>query len=80
MTQRDKDGDGFLDHNEILQWILPEDFDHIHAEVEHLLREADANQVCIGSSIGTFVCLGLYTAWPWIWDRFLSPISNVIFK
>ena len=47
MTQRDKDGDGFLDHNEILQWILPEDYDHIHAEVEHLLREADLDQVCI---------------------------------
>lgn len=43
----DKDGDGYLDHQEITDWVLPEDFDHITEESKHLFEEADMNQVWI---------------------------------
>lgn len=40
-TYRDKDGDGFMDNEEVRSWILPPDFDHAEAEVRHLIYEAD---------------------------------------
>ncbi|CAH1393832.1 unnamed protein product [Nezara viridula] len=42
--QRDKDGDGFLDENEVKDWIVPQGFDHADAEARHLIFEADENQ------------------------------------
>ncbi|XP_014282381.1 calumenin isoform X2 [Halyomorpha halys] len=42
--QRDKDGDGFLDENEVKDWIVPQGFDHADAEARHLIFEADQNQ------------------------------------
>ncbi|KAL1506394.1 hypothetical protein ABEB36_005765 [Hypothenemus hampei] len=38
---RDKNGDGFMDEDEVKHWILPEDFDHAEAEARHLIYEAD---------------------------------------
>ncbi|XP_063978798.1 calumenin [Diachasmimorpha longicaudata] len=38
---RDKDKDGFMDSEEVKNWIIPEDFDHAEAEALHLIYEAD---------------------------------------
>lgn len=38
---RDKNGDGFMDEEEMKSWILPEGFDHADAEARHLIYEAD---------------------------------------
>lgn len=40
---RDKDGDGFMDEEEVKNWILPQDFDHAEAEARHLIYEADSD-------------------------------------
>lgn len=42
-TYRDKDGDGFMDEDEVKTWILPDDFDHAEAEARHLIYEADSD-------------------------------------
>lgn len=42
-TYRDKDGDGYMDAEEVKGWILPEDFDHAEAEARHLIYEADSD-------------------------------------
>lgn len=42
-TYRDKDGDGFLDFEEVKTWIIPADFDHAEAESRHLIFEADTD-------------------------------------
>ncbi|KAK2184111.1 hypothetical protein NP493_281g00049 [Ridgeia piscesae] len=42
----DKNGDGKLDKEEIKAWIIPDDYNHVEEESRHLIREADANQVC----------------------------------
>jgi Ca2+-binding EF-hand superfamily protein len=52
----DKDGDSYLDADEIFAWILPDDFDHAREESQHLIEAADINQVC-GSRIRMF-CVG----------------------
>lgn len=41
---RDKDGDGYLDRNEIRDWIIPPDYDHSDAEAKHLILESDGNK------------------------------------
>ncbi|XP_031836755.1 calumenin B scf [Nomia melanderi] len=40
---RDKDGDGFLDFEEVKAWINPADFDHAEVESRHLIYEADTD-------------------------------------
>lgn len=40
---RDKDGDGYMDEEEVKNWILPPDFDHSEAEARHLIYESDAD-------------------------------------
>jgi len=40
---RDKDGDGFMDKEEVRAWIVPEDYDHANAEAKHLMSEADGD-------------------------------------
>lgn len=42
-TYRDKDGDGYMDTEEVKNWILPPDFDHAEAEARHLIYEADSD-------------------------------------
>uniref|UniRef100_U5EW90 Reticulocalbin-3 n=1 Tax=Corethrella appendiculata TaxID=1370023 RepID=U5EW90_9DIPT len=42
-TFRDKDKDGFLSHDEVKEWITPQDFDHADAEARHLIYEADSD-------------------------------------
>lgn len=42
-TFRDKDHDGFLNNEEVKNWIIPQDFDHAEAESKHLIYEADAD-------------------------------------
>ena len=43
-SYRDKNGDGYLDRDEIREWIVPTDFDNADAEAKHLLYEADSNR------------------------------------
>ncbi|XP_037052536.1 calumenin isoform X1 [Bradysia coprophila] len=40
---RDKDKDGFMNMEEVKDWIIPPDFDHAEAEARHLIYEADSN-------------------------------------
>ncbi|XP_049835861.1 calumenin [Schistocerca gregaria] len=40
---RDKDGDGFMDKEEVKNWIIPPDFDHAEAEARHLIYESDSD-------------------------------------
>ncbi|XP_014232281.1 calumenin [Trichogramma pretiosum] len=40
---RDKDGDGFMDNEEVRNWIIPANFDHAEAEARHLIYEADSD-------------------------------------
>lgn len=42
-TYRDKDGDGYMDTEEVKNWIIPPDFDHAEAEARHLIYEADSD-------------------------------------
>ncbi|KAK0084302.1 hypothetical protein PV325_007297 [Microctonus aethiopoides] len=42
-SYRDKDNDGFMDADEVKNWIIPEDFDHAEAEARHLIYEADSD-------------------------------------
>lgn len=42
-NHRDLDKDGYLNEEEVKQWIAPHDFDHSEAEAKHLLFEADVD-------------------------------------
>ncbi|XP_028305005.1 calumenin-A [Gouania willdenowi] len=41
---RDKNGDGKMDREETLDWILPSDYDLAEAEAQHLMHQSDANK------------------------------------
>lgn len=41
---RDKDRSGYLEFEEVKNWILPPDFDHSEAEARHLVYESDVNR------------------------------------
>lgn len=43
-THRDANGDGFMDKDEIREWIAPPDYDHSDAEAKHLVLESDADK------------------------------------
>lgn len=40
---RDKNNDGWLNSDEVREWIVPQDFDHAEAESRHLIYEADSD-------------------------------------
>ncbi|XP_071552782.1 calumenin-B [Panulirus ornatus] len=40
---RDKNGDGYLDEDEVKGWIIPPDYNHADAEAKHLIYEADSD-------------------------------------
>lgn len=40
---RDKNKDGYMDLEEVKEWIIPADFDHSEAESKHLINEADSD-------------------------------------
>ncbi|XP_055631092.1 calumenin [Toxorhynchites rutilus septentrionalis] len=40
---RDKNKDGFMNQEEVRDWIIPADFDHAEAEARHLIYEADSD-------------------------------------
>ncbi|KAG7156579.1 Calumenin-like [Homarus americanus] len=40
---RDKNGDGYLDEEEVKGWIIPPDYNHSEAEAKHLVYEADSD-------------------------------------
>ncbi|RWS07593.1 calumenin-like protein [Dinothrombium tinctorium] len=48
---RDKNKDGFMDRDEIREWIIPPDYDHSEAEAKHLILESDTDQVSYFSFI-----------------------------
>ena len=41
----DKDGDGKLNKEEIYRWLVPDDYDHVVDESNHLFSEADDDKV-----------------------------------
>ena len=59
---RDKNGDGFMDKDEIKEWIIPPDYDHSESEAKHLLRESDSDKVCINCVHGLLLILNDRTA------------------
>ena len=42
---RDKDRDGFLDREEVQQWIMPDDYENAQAEAKHLVYMSDQDGV-----------------------------------
>jgi len=42
-NHRDTDKDGFLNKEEVGNWIIPPDYDHSEAEAKHLINEADTD-------------------------------------
>ena len=45
-TFRDKDRNGQMDRQEVMDWIIPPDYDHAIAEAKHLIHESDVDKVC----------------------------------
>jgi Ca2+-binding EF-hand superfamily protein len=43
VNDRDKDGDGRLNKQELREWIMPENYDHAKAEATHLIYESDVD-------------------------------------
>lgn len=43
-TYRDKNKDGMMDRNEVMDWIIPPDYDHTRAEAKHLIYNSDINK------------------------------------
>lgn len=41
----DLNKDGYLDNQEIQQWIAPNDVEFINEEIEHLINHIDENKV-----------------------------------
>eukprot|EP00794_Sanderia_malayensis_P018123 gene18123-19933_t len=41
---RDLNKDGKMDREEVKNWILPPDYDHVSAEVKHLIQESDTDK------------------------------------
>lgn len=41
---RDKDNSGYLENEEVKNWILPSEYDHAEGEAKHLIESADSNQ------------------------------------
>ena len=44
-TYRDLNHDGFMDRDEVQQWIQPPDYDQAKSEAKHLMFESDADKV-----------------------------------
>ncbi|CAG5132821.1 unnamed protein product [Candidula unifasciata] len=44
LSFRDKNKDGKMDKTEVMDWIIPPDYDHSVAEAKHLIFEADVNK------------------------------------
>lgn len=44
MEFRDKNKDGYMDQQEVQDWIIPPDYDHSEAEGKHLISEADLDR------------------------------------
>jgi len=42
---RDLNHNGFMDRDEVQQWISPSDYDHVKVEAKHLMVQADADKV-----------------------------------
>jgi len=42
--KRDEDKDGYLSENEVKNWIVPNQYDHVQSEIVHLMKEADDDQ------------------------------------
>merc|ERR1712130_62337 len=40
---RDKDQSGFLENEEVRDWILPSEYDHAEGEARHLIESADSD-------------------------------------
>uniref|UniRef100_A0A0B7A268 Reticulocalbin-3 n=1 Tax=Arion vulgaris TaxID=1028688 RepID=A0A0B7A268_9EUPU len=43
-SYRDKNKDGKMDKDEVMEWIIPHDYDHSRAEANHLIFESDENK------------------------------------
>lgn len=54
---RDLNKDGKMDHDEIRQWIMPQDYDHAQAEARHLVYESDQDKVQHVWALWMFLCV-----------------------
>ena len=45
LEYRDLNNDGFMDREEVQQWISPPDYDYMKAEAKHLIFESDVDKV-----------------------------------
>jgi len=54
---RDLDHDGFMDRDEVQQWISPPYYDQMNAEAKHLMFESDADKVRAVTNIYVPLCL-----------------------
>ncbi|XP_074638894.1 calumenin-B-like isoform X1 [Acropora palmata] len=43
-SERDRNKDGFLDTDEMKEWLFPTSFDYLAAEASHLIYHADSNE------------------------------------
>lgn len=46
---RDQDHDGFLNLDEVKDWVIPEEYESSAAEAQHLISSCDDDWVCVYS-------------------------------
>ncbi len=59
---RDANKDGYLDREEVRNWIFPKDYDHSESEMKHLLSQSDDNRVSTTSPL-TFDSNNIHRWW-----------------
>ena len=42
---RDRNDDGYMDVDEVQEWVLPADYDQSISEAKHLIHESDEDKV-----------------------------------
>jgi len=54
---RDLNNDGFMDRDEVQQWISPPDYDNTKTEAKHLMFESDADKVGLIVVTSSMLCI-----------------------
>lgn len=77
VEERDVDKNGFLEGQEIADWLVPLEIEDLDEEVEHLIEEADEDEVCPCFNQRAFILfifsftrapnLCTYTRWLAVW-------------
>ena len=72
----DKDKDGQLNRQEVIDWVIPEYYESIETETRHLISQADGDKVClVGNSRNTTSVLRLL-----IWVTVTYRFSGLCFS